>query len=284
MKFIDTHAHVNFHHFKEDGDEVIKRALDHETNMVLVGSEFRTSKRGLEYANKYEKGVYSAVGLHPIHLENVPIKEENDSEFITRAEEFNYDNYEKLARMEKVVAVGEIGLDYNYINKVSPEAKKIKKKQKEALLEQLFLARDLELPAIIHCRVAHIDLFQILKDFKEKNKHFIPSDEPWGVIHCFSGDEDLAWEYFNLGLMISFTGLITFSKQWDDLIRKMPRDRFMIETDCPYMTPEPYRGKRNEPVLVRYVAQRIAEIRKTSLEKVAEISTANAGHFFDING
>lgn len=281
MKFIDTHAHINFHHFREDADEVIKRALDHNTDMVLVGSEFKTSKRGLEYANKYEKGIYSAVGLHPIHLENIQVKEE-DAEFISRAEEFNYDNYEKLARMEKVVAIGEIGLDYNYINKISPEAEKIKNKQKEVFVKQLNLARDLELPAIIHCRMAHIDLLEILKNFKEKNKQFLAPGEPWGVIHCFSGNEDLAWEYFNLGLMISFTGLITFSKQWDDLIRKMPVDKFMIETDCPYMTPEPYRGKRNEPVLVKYVAERIAQIRKTGLERIAEASTANAKNFFDI--
>ena len=281
MRFIDTHAHVNFRQFRKDADEVIKRALDYNTDMILVGSELKTSKRGLEYANKYEKGVYSAVGLHPIHLEEFQIKEEG-VEFTSRAEVFNYDNYEKLGRMEKVVAIGEIGLDYNYINQISPEADKIKQKQREAFTQQLSLARDLELPAIIHCRVAHIDMLQILKDFKEKNKHLIPADEPWAVMHCFSGDEDLAWEYFNLGLMISFTGLITFSKQWDDLIRKMPSDKFMIETDCPFMTPEPFRGKRNEPVLVKRVAERIAEIRKTSLEKIAEASTANARYFFDI--
>jgi len=281
MRFIDTHAHVNFRQFREDADEVIKRSLDYNTDMILVGSELKTSKRGLEYANKYEKGVYATVGLHPIHLEEVRVREEG-SDFLTRAEIFNYDNYEKLGRMEKVVAIGEIGLDYNYINQASSEADQIKKKQKEAFVQQLSLARDLELPAIIHCRVAHIDMLQILKDFKEKNKHLIPSDEPWAVMHCFSGDEDLAWEYFNLGLMISFTGLITFSKQWDDLIRKMPRDKFMIETDCPFMTPEPFRGKRNEPVLVKRVAERIAGIRKVSLEKIAETSTANARYFFDI--
>ncbi len=281
MRFIDTHAHVNFRQFREDADEVIKRSLDYNTDMILVGSELKTSKRGLEYANKYEKGVYATVGLHPIHLEEVRVREEG-SDFLTRAEVFNYDNYEKLGRMEKVVAIGEIGLDYNYINQASSEADQIKKKQKEAFVQQLSLARDLELPAIIHCRVAHIDMLQILKDFKEKNKHLIPLDEPWAVMHCFSGDEDLAWEYFNLGLMISFTGLITFSKQWDDLIRKMPRDKFMIETDCPFMTPEPFRGKRNEPVLVKRVAERIAGIRKVSLEKIAETSTTNARYFFDI--
>ncbi|MCD4694153.1 TatD family hydrolase [bacterium] len=281
MKFIDTHAHVNFNNFRDDADEVIRRSLTGNTDMILVGSELRTSKRALEYANKYEKGVYAAVGLHPMHLEKIKVEEEKDANFTTQAEEFNYDNYEKLAKSEKVVAIGEIGLDYSYI-KISPEAENSRKKQRDVFIKQLLLARHLELPAIIHCRVAHIDLLQILKDFKEKYKDLIPKDEPWGVIHCFSGDEDLAWEYFNLGLLISFTGLITFSKQWDDLIRKMPSDKFMIETDCPFMTPEPFRGKRNEPILVKNVAERIAEIRKISLEKIAKVSTENAQNLFDI--
>jgi TatD DNase family protein len=103
-----------------------------------------------------------------------------------------------------------------------------------------------------------------------------------GVVHCFSGDEDLAWKYFNLGLFISFTGLITFSKQWDELIRKMPLDKIMIETDTPYMTPEPHRGQRNEPVLVQYVAKRIAEIKNLKIEKVAEVTFENAKNLFRI--
>ena len=101
-------------------------------------------------------------------------------------------------------------------------------------------------------------------------------------MHCFSGDEDLAWQYFSLGLIISFTGIITFSQRWDDLIRKMPPDKFMIETDSPFMTPEPHRGKRNEPVLVKQVAQRIAEIRNLSLARVADITSRNAREFFKI--
>ena len=278
---IDTHSHINFKNFQPDADEVIGRALDNNTEMIVVGAEYRTSKRALEYANKYDKGVYAAVGLHPLHLEEIEADEGEEGGFETRGEEFSYDNYEKLANSEKVAAIGEIGLDYYHI-KLSSEVENIKKRQKQAFFDQLLLARDLELPAIIHCRIAHVDLLSVLKDFKEKYKDMIPKDEPWAVVHCFSGDEDLAWEYFNLGLMISFTGLVTFSKQWDDLIRKMPSDRFMIETDCPFMAPEPYRGKRNEPVLVKYVADRIAEIRSTTTEKIADISTKNAQHFFEI--
>jgi len=157
-----------------------------------------------------------------------------------------------------------------------------KKKQHEVFAQQLLLARSLDLPVIIHCRQAHDDLFQILEEFKKEYGHIIPNDRPWGVIHCFSGDEDLAWKYFKLGLLISFTGLITFSKQWDDLIRKIPLDKIMVETDSPYMTPEPYRGQRNEPLLVQYVANRIADIKSIKLEKVADVTTATARAFFKI--
>lgn len=280
--FIDTHAHINFSAFKDDADEVIRRSLSKNTEMILVGSEYKTSQKGLDYANKYEKGVYAAVGLHPLHLEEIVIKgEKGEYSFKTKSEEFNYDNYEKLAKFEKVVAIGEAGLDYYHIN-LSGNIRKIKSKQQEIFLQQLVLARNLDYPIIIHCRQAHDDMLVILKDFKKKHRSMVPPNQSWGVMHCFSGDEDLAWQYFSLGLMISFTGLITFSKQWDDLIRKMPLEKFMIETDCPYMTPEPYRGERNEPVLVKYVAGRIAEIKNLSIERVAEITAKNARSLFKI--
>ena len=180
-----------------------------------------------------------------------------------------------------MVAIGEIGLDYYHLDPTK-DLKLIKKKQQETLAQQLLLARSLDLPVIIHCRQAHDDLLPILQEFKNEYGHLIPNNKPWGVIHCFSGDEDLAWKYFKLGLLISFTGLITFSKQWDDLIRKIPLNKLMIETDAPYMSPEPYRGQRNEPLLVQYVAKRIADIRGIKVEKVAEATTATARDFFQI--
>ena len=282
--FIDTHAHVNFAAFKDDADEAIRRALDNDTWMVLVGSEYKTSSRALSFANKYEKGVYAAIGLHPIHLQTGHIdsqEEDNGYSFTAHSEEFDYGSYEKLAKFEKVVAIGEIGLDYYHLDPTQDIAK-AKQKQQEVLAQQLVLARNLNLPVIIHCRQAHDDLLPFLQEFKKEYPELAPSDRPWGVVHCFSGNEDLAWKYFSLGLLISFTGLITFSQQWDDLIRKLPLEKMMIETDSPYMTPEPYRGQRNEPLLVQYVAKRIADIRNMKLEKVAEITTATARAFFRI--
>ncbi|MDO8592716.1 MAG: TatD family hydrolase [bacterium] len=277
---IDTHAHVNFNAFKADADEVIRRALASDTWMILVGAETKTSRRALDYANKYEKGVYAAVGLHPMHTHAQPAAGD-DYDFTTREENFSYDVYEKLAQFKKTVAVGEIGLDYYQLDAATGLAR-VKQKQKEVFLEQLKLARNLKLPVIIHCRQAHDDMLEILKDFRKTYQADLPKDKAWGVMHCFSGDEELAWQYFLLGLNISFTGLITFSAQWDDLIRRLPNDKFMLETDCPYMTPEPFRGQRNEPVLVKKVAERIAAIKNLSWERIAEISTANARGLFGI--
>jgi TatD DNase family protein len=282
--FIDTHAHVNFNAFKDDAEEVIRRSLDNDTWMILVGSEYKTSNRALHFANKYQRGVYAAIGLHPIHLEEGAVdsqEEDNSYSFVPRKEDFDYGSYEKLAKFEKVVAIGEIGLDYYHIDPTKDIAA-VKKKQHEVFAQQLLLARSLDLPVIIHCRQAHDDLLAILEEFKKEYGHIIPTDRSWGVVHCFSGDEDLAWKYFRLGLLISFTGLITFSKQWDELIRKIPLDKVMIETDTPYMTPEPYRGQRNEPVLVQYVAKRIAEIKNMKIEKVAEVTFDNARQLFRI--
>lgn len=274
--YIDTHAHINFNIYKDDADEVIRRSLSSDTWMIIVGTDYKTSKRALMLANKFELGVYAAIGLHPTHLE-----EYRDDNEVIEADEFNFDVYEKLAKFEKVVAIGEIGLDYYHID-IGVNAEMVKKKQKDVLYQQLKLARLVDKPAIIHCRQAHDDMIGLIEKFKKENAELIPKERPWAVMHCFSGTEDLAWKYFSLGLMISFTGLITFSKQWDALIRKMPSSKFLLETDSPFMTPEPFRGKRNEPVNVKKVAERIAMIRNSSLERVAEVSAVNARDFFKI--
>lgn len=278
---IDTHAHVNFNFFKNDADEVIRRALLEKIWLINIGTEYKTAKRALDYANKYEVGVYAAVGLHPIHL-NAEQVQGDDYDFVTRAEEFNYDAYEKLAQFEKVVAIGEIGLDYYHIDSKKKDVAAVKTRQKEIFYTQLVLAGRLGLPVIIHCRQAHDDVLTLLREFRKSNRDLIPKNKPWGVMHCFSGDANLAWQYFSFGLLISFTGLITFSQQWDELIRKLPNDKFMVETDCPYMTPEPFRGQRNEPLYVKYVAKRIAEIKNINIEKVAEMTTNNAKQLFRI--
>lgn len=272
--FIDTHAHINFAAFKDDADKVIRQSLKSYTWMILVGSELKTSRRALDYANKYEKGVYAAVGLHPIHVKN-------NNSLDNKGEDFHYETYENLAKLPKVVAIGETGLDYYHLDS-SEDIALVKDKQKEVFKKQLLLANQLNLPVIIHCRQAHDDMLEILSDFYQSYIKGKNNEKPWGVMHCFSGNEELAWRYFSLDLLISFTGLITFSQNWDSLIRKVPLSKIMIETDAPYMTPEPYRGERNEPMLVQYVANRIAEIRGTSLERIAEVTSDNAKKLFSI--
>ncbi|PIT94722.1 hydrolase TatD [Candidatus Falkowbacteria bacterium CG10_big_fil_rev_8_21_14_0_10_39_9] len=281
--YIDTHCHLNFKDFKEDADEVISRSLADNTQMILVGSEQKTSKRAVEYANKYDSGVYAAIGLHPIHLEDISVK--NDSaegkyEFESHAEAFNYEYYYNLAHNnKKVVAIGEIGLDYYHL----PEDKNIpevKLHQQQVLKELLLLAHNLKLPVIIHCREAHDDLLPLLTDFYEQYK--TDQKREWGVIHCFSGDEKLAAQYQELNLMISFTGLITFAKNWDEVIKNFPLEKIMIETDSPYMAPVLFRGKRNEPIYVKYVAEKIAQLKGLTNKEVEDRTFANAQRVFGL--
>ena len=278
--FFDTHSHVNSEAFLHDADTVIKRALGEETGVVIIGTDYKSSKKALEQANKYQNSVWATVGLHPLSLQSYTEKIGEEVKTIP-AEKFNLDMDATLAKFPKTVAIGEIGLDYAWRD-TDTDLENLKKEQKAVLVEQLKLARRFDLPVVIHCRQAHDDLVPLLQAFRQEYKESLPKDRPWGVIHCFSGDENLAWQYFNLGLIISFTGLITFSQRWDELIRKVPLEKIMIETDSPYMTPEPHRGKRNEPVLVKYVAQRIAEIRGITVERVGEVTTANAKLMFKL--
>lgn len=279
MEFFDSHSHINDSVFNDDVDTVIKRSLSGNTSVVIVGTDYKSSKRAIEIANRYQTNVYAAVGLHPTEL--FSIEEENGSSRTIPGETFSYDMYSMLTKFPKTIAIGEIGLDYAW-RELDSDIELKKRTQKDVFSKQLEISRRYDLPALIHCRQAHDDLLPLLTDFKKDFKSLMPKGRPWGVIHCFSGDENLAWQYFNLGLIISFNGLITFSQRWDDLIRKVPEDKLMIETDAPLMTPEPYRGKRNEPVLVKYVAQRMAEIRGLDVDYVANMTTNNAKNFFKI--
>lgn len=278
---IDTHAHVNFVAYKNDGDEVTNRALKENVWMINVGSEKDTSRRAVEYAKKYDKGVYAAVGLHPIHLKeqpiDAPVDEYETAEFKTTAEKFDYDFYKSLAQNEKVVAIGEIGLDYYHVTDNSEQITKNKLLQREVLLEQMSLASELGKPVIFHCREAHDDLLTVLKEWE-----LVGNKKLRGVIHSFSGRWSQAQQYLAMGFYLGFNGIITFARDYDRVIKQMPLDRLLLETDCPYLTPIPFRGKRNEPAYVKYVAEKIAELRGISFEEVAEVTTKNAKSLFGI--
>lgn len=279
----DTHAHVNFKDFKDDSREVIRRTLNNNIKIINVGSQYSTSQRAVIMANNYEKDVYSAIGIHPIHLSSKIFKDEISSSeeiiFEPCYEEFQKEKYFELAQNKKVVAVGEIGLDY-FHNEENKE------KQKEVFCQQIDLAGELNLPIIIHCRdknfdnkrSAHQEVIKILREKKKKCKNKLR-----GVVHCFSGGLEEAEIYINLGFKLGFNGIITFANDYNDIIKKIDLKNILLETDCPYLTPAPFRGKRNEPLYVKYVAEKIAVIKDISFDEVEKTTDQNARELFGLS-
>lgn len=283
---IDTHAHINFIAYKDDGDEVVKRALENNIWVINIGSQWDTSRRAVQYAEKFSQGVYASIALHPIHLKGRKIKEEVDTdelfEFETQEEKFDYGKYKELALLgssgqanPKVVAIGETGLDYYHLDEGREEEQKTL--QKESFIQHLELAKELGKPVIIHCREAHKDMLEILES---RIRNYESGTK--GVVHSFSGRWSQAQQYMELGFYLGFNGIITFARDYDKVILNMPLERLLIETDCPYLTPIPFRGKRNEPLYVKYVAEKIAELRGISFNEVAKITTDNAKELFNI--
>lgn len=277
---IDTHAHLNFGAFKNDAEKVVERCLAENVWVINVGSQYETSKRAVELAEKYEKGVYAAVGMHPIHVETGVLKIKMDAEEILAHEEkekeFDTVKYRKLAQSKKVVAIGETGLDYYYRPKTKTRQEIFKNKQKEVFIKHLELARELNLPVILHCRMAHQDLIEILN-----SQLAIFNFQLKGVIHCFTGTLEDAKKYIEMGFYIGLNGII-FKLNLDEVIKNIPIEKILIETDCPYLTPPKAKTERNEPLFVRYVVQKITEIKNLDFEKVAEITTENAKKLFRI--
>ncbi|MCP6718485.1 MAG: TatD family hydrolase [Patescibacteria group bacterium] len=276
---IDTHAHLNFSAFNKDRDKIIKKCLDNNVWVVNVGTNLITSKQVVELALKYEKGIYASIGLHPINLETGLVKIKADiNERKSIEKEFDYEKYKKLAQNEKVVAIGEIGLDYYWRPKTKVKKELFKQKQKDLLLEQLKLAKELDLPVIFHCRMANHDLFNILSDHSDLR----PKK---AVAHSFVGSVDDIRRHIDLGYYIGFNGIIFKNIEgidFKEIIKATPSERILIETDCPYLVPPQAQTKRNEPIFVKYIAQEIAKIKSISFEKVKEAITKNAKTLFGI--
>ncbi len=270
---IDTHAHVNFNAFKDDQESVIRRALDNGIWMINVGSELRTSARAVEMAKKYPEGVLAAVGLHPAHLDSreflAKIDEMETAKFQPKPEEYDKEKYRELAKNKKVVAIGEIGLDYFHASDNT-------ELQKKVFAEQIDLALELDLPIIVHCREAHKDTIEILR--KKKNEY---SEKLRGVMHCFTGNLKQAEIYTaELGFHLGFNGIITFTDVYEEVLKNIDLKYFLTETDCPYLTPVPFRGKRNEPLYVEKVVEKIAKVRGMEISEVAEATSNNAKKLF----
>lgn len=277
-KYIDIHSHVNFKAFDEDRDLVLQRALDNDTWVINVGTQIDTSRKAVEIAHQYEEGVYAIIGLHPIHtgasFHDEKELGEGGVEFTSRGEIFDKEKYLELLRDSKVVGVGECGLDYYRCDTESIE------KQKKAFIAQIEIANEVGKPLMLHIRNnpenkelnAYYDALDILKEHAKVK----------GDVHFFAGGLDVAKAYVDFGFTLSFTGVITFTKDYDDVILATPLDMIMSETDAPYVTPTPYRGKRNEPTYVREVAKKIALIKGLSEEEVALTLISNAKRVFDI--
>ena len=272
---IDTHSHLNFSAFKDDADETTERALKENIWMINVGSQYSTSERAVLMAEKYREGVYAAIGIHPVHLSDLVFKDKVDKdeevEFHPSVEEFDEEKYLKLSESKKVVAIGEIGLDYFHNSKN-------KEKQKEIFLSQINMAVKLDLPIIIHARKSHDDVIEMLRDKKEQF-----GEKLRGVVHCFSGKLSQAKVYTEeLGFFLGLNGIITFDRSYDKVVREIELKYILTETDCPYLTPIPFRGKRNEPLYVKYVAEKIAQIKEIGISEVERVTIGSAKSLFEI--
>lgn len=257
MKFmIDSHAHMDDSKFNEDRDDIINSLYsNYVAYFINPASDLDSSRRSIELSNKYDF-IYSSVGIHPHDAES--FREENLIEL------------KEMTKNNKVVAIGEIGLDYYYDN--SP-----REIQRNVFRKQMNLARELKLPVIIHSRDAQGDTFNILKEFK---------GEVIGVMHCYSGSFEMAERYMSLGYYISFAGPVTFknAKNVKEAALKIPLDKLLIETDSPYLSPEPRRGKRNDPSNIIFIAEIIASLKNISVSELVENTRNNTIKLFKLKG
>ncbi|MBD1383510.1 TatD family hydrolase [Metabacillus arenae] len=252
----DTHAHLNAIQYENDLQEVIERAKKESVErIVIVGFDRPTIKKAIELIDTYEF-MYAAIGWHPVDA--IDMKEE-DLEWI-----------KDLSSHPKVVAIGEMGLDYHW-------DKSPKDIQKEVFRKQIALAKEVNLPIVIHNRDATADVVEILQEEG--------ASEVGGIMHCFTGSLEVAKQCMEMNFYISFGGPVTFknAKKPKEVASEIPLDRLLIETDCPYLTPHPFRGKRNEPSYVKYVAEQIAELRGMTFEEVAAKTSDNAKKLFAIS-
>lgn len=281
---IDTHAHLNFKAFEKDREQVIAQVLAEETWMINVGTNYKTSKKAVELAENYREGVLAAVGLHPINIEHETInykREIKTNEEDVLEKDFDYQKYKDLVcsassgeAKSKVVAIGEIGLDYWSKPKTKKKQGLFKEKQKEIFLKQLDLAKELNLPVIFHCRLAHDDLLKVLA--------FHATRYPLhGVVHCFTGNWAEAQKYLEMGFYLGFNGII-FKLDLDEIIKKTPLERILIETDCPFLTPPGFPEKRNNPLGVKIIAEYIAKVKEITFQEIAKIATENAIRLFKL--
>ncbi|MES2059926.1 MAG: TatD family hydrolase [Patescibacteria group bacterium] len=249
MQFIDNHAHLNFPEYDADREEVIKRANDARVGIINVGVDLASSKWAVELAEA-NPNMWAIIGQHPTDTK----------------EDFDAGSYRELLKSEKVVAIGECGLDYFHGEEGEKE------NQKKLFIQQIELAIEAGKPLMLHIRNAYEDAIEILKKYPDVK----------GNVHFFAGSKEIAEGFLNLGFTLSFTGVITFANEYEELLKFIPLDRILSETDCPFVSPVPYRGKRNEPAYVVEVVKKIAEIKGLSIEEVSKQLLANSKKLWNL--
>ena len=267
-QFFDIHAHINDSRFNEDRNDVLARMREHGVFAIVVGTDYQSSQEAVNIASFADGGVYASIGVHPIDDRN---------------EKFREPFFAEIATSARVVAVGECGLDYSRLGDTEDITVE-KERQKKLFEEQIDFALAKNLPLMIHCRDSNKALADANKDVlailrKKKN---MEGERLRGNIHFFSQTIEIAREYFALDFTISITGVITFSNEYDEVVRLSPLDKIMSETDCPYVSPAPYRGKRNEPIFVEEVVKKIAKLRNEDFETVRSALVQNALRTFNI--
>jgi len=258
---VDSHCHLQDPKFDEDREAVIQRAREAGVStLVVIGYDMKASRRGVDLAESVED-IYATVGVHPHEAESLTIQD--------------LDMLARLAESPKVVAIGEIGLDF-YGNLSPP------KSQRRAFQQQLDLARDLNLPVVIHAREADDETFDTLAAYAGNGRHDWPADRPIGVMHCFAGDLKLALRYVDLGFVISIPGTVTYpdAERQQAVAQALPLRSLVIETDAPYLTPQSHRGRRNEPAYLAEAAGFIAALRGEPFAQIAEGTSATAARLF----
>ena len=274
MKYIDNHAHLNFKIFENDLEDVLGRMKEAEVGAILVGTNKATSAKAVELAEKYDN-LWAIVGLHPIHTtESFHDEEEIGQEtpgFKSSGEEFDKEYYRKLAESTKCVGIGECGFDFY---RLSPD---LEEKQEKAFRGQVELALELGKPLMLHMRSgndksAYTESLRVLKELGAKE----------GEAHFFAGTVEDAKEFLDLGFHISFTGVVTFAKQYKELVEAVPLERLLSETDSPYVAPVPFRGKRCEPTFVIEVVKKMAEIKETPVGEFSEKILQNSKRLWKI--
>ncbi len=294
---IDTHAHINLHAFQDDAEAVLQRAFDNGITVVNIGTEYPTSKQAVDMLAQYPRGVYAVVGLHPSHTYDNPYLDENETAHVVGRQEFDVGAYRLLAQHERVVGIGECGLDYYRLSDADIQMHAdlqrttdvIKAQQKEAFGKQIALAVELDKALVIHCRPskgsddAYDDVLGIISNFQ-----FPISSEGNKIlrfeVHSFTGSLEVAQKFLELGAYIGLNGIISFDKtgNMEEVVKGVPLEQIVLETDSPYLAPVPFRGKRNEPAYIVEVAKKIAEWKSISLEEVTSATTQNACKLFKL--